>query len=100
MLSTPIRRSDTARVRLGAIKTTFKIERDNESLVGGCHRHPYTLCENFSHFRIIYCAALPVVRMALPANEVSTRWFSEKLFPTDCWPIDDTTFTGYAKLDV
>jgi hypothetical protein len=37
---------------------------------------------------------IPVVRMALPANDVSSRWFNAKLFPTDCWPIDDTTFTG------
>ena len=39
---------------------------------------------------------IPVVLIALPANEVSRRWFNVKLFPTDCWPIDDTTFTGYA----
>jgi hypothetical protein len=39
-------------------------------------------------------ATVPVVRMALPANDVSRRWFNEKLFPTDCCPIDDTTFTG------
>jgi hypothetical protein len=39
--------------------------------------------------------AIPVVLMALPANDVSTRWFNEKLFPTDCWPMDETTFTGY-----
>jgi len=35
-----------------------------------------------------------VVRIADPAKEVSTRWFKEKLFPTDCSPIDDTTLTG------
>ena len=28
-----------------------------------------------------------VVRMADPANEVSTRWFNAKLFPTDCSPV-------------
>jgi hypothetical protein len=39
---------------------------------------------------------IPVVLIALPANEVSRRWFNAKLFPTDCWPMDDTTFTGYA----
>ena len=27
-----------------------------------------------------------VVRMAEPANDVSARWFSAKLFPTDCSP--------------
>ena len=41
--------------------------------------------------------SIPVVRIALPANDVSARWFNEKLFPTDCWPIDDTTFTGYEE---
>jgi len=30
---------------------------------------------------------LPVVLIALPANEVSTRWFKAKLLPTDCSPI-------------
>jgi hypothetical protein len=39
---------------------------------------------------------IPVVLIALPANDVSKRWFNAKLFPTDCWPMDDTTFTGYA----
>ena len=29
----------------------------------------------------------PVVLIALPANEVSTRWFRAKLLPTDCSPI-------------
>src|SRR6266404_2528119 len=38
--------------------------------------------------------------MAFPANDVSTRWFKEKLFPTDCWPIEDTTFTGYSKINL
>ena len=36
----------------------------------------------------------PVVPNALPAKDVSRRWFRVKLFPTDCSPIDDTTFTG------
>jgi hypothetical protein len=36
-----------------------------------------------------------VVRIADPAKDVSTRWFKEKLFPTDCSPIDDTTLTGF-----
>jgi hypothetical protein len=27
-----------------------------------------------------------VVRMADPANEVSTKWFNAKLLPTDCSP--------------
>ena len=35
-----------------------------------------------------------VVRIADPANEVSTRWLSAKLFPTDCSPMEETTFTG------
>jgi hypothetical protein len=25
---------------------------------------------------------------------VSTKWLRAKLLPTDCWPIEDTTFTG------
>jgi hypothetical protein len=33
----------------------------------------------------------PVVLIALPANEVSTRWLSAKLFPTDCSPKDNET---------
>jgi hypothetical protein len=45
--------------------------------------------------RMVRKQNIPVVRMALPANDVSTRWFNAKLFPTDCWPMDDTTFTGY-----
>lgn len=35
-----------------------------------------------------------VVRMAEPANDVSTRWLRVKLLPTDCSPIEETTFTG------
>ena len=35
-----------------------------------------------------------VVRIADPANEVSTRWLRAKLLPTDCSPIEETTFTG------
>ena len=38
-----------------------------------------------------------VVRMADPANDVSTRWLRAKLFPTDCSPMEDTTRTGYEK---
>ena len=59
-----------------------------------------------------------VVLMAEPANEVSTRWFRAKLFPTDCSPIikvsgyllemiqtdhvpiDDTTRTGYNAMGI
>jgi len=29
----------------------------------------------------------PAVPIALPTNEVSTRWFKAKLLPTDCSPI-------------
>ena len=61
-----------------------------------------------------------VVRIADPAKEVSARWFSVKLLPTDCspvkikqlvscavkcdaeediiLPIDDTTRTGYRNV--
>jgi hypothetical protein len=40
------------------------------------------------------------VRIADPAKDVSTRWFKEKLFPTDCSPIEDTTLTGLRLHDV
>jgi hypothetical protein len=35
-----------------------------------------------------------VVRIADPANDVSTRWLRVKLFPTDCSPMEETTRTG------
>jgi len=39
-----------------------------------------------------------VVLIALPANEVSTRWFKAKLLPTDCSPMEDTTLTGFITM--
>ena len=58
----------------------------------------HTPSESVSLVQYYSSEIVPVVRMALPANDVSTRWFNEKLFPTDCWPMDDTTFTGYVKI--
>jgi hypothetical protein len=74
---------------------TFEVKRNDEFFICGCYRHPYPLyASQLGLLRYKWRGRLPVVRMALPAKDVSTRWFRAKLFPTDCWPMDETTFTG------
>jgi hypothetical protein len=80
------------------VSPTFEVKRDDEFFICRRYRHPYPLCaRQLSLLRYKWVRKIPVVRMALPANDVSTRWFRAKLFPTDCWPMDETTFTGYVE---
>lgn len=78
MLSTPVSISAVTRVDLsyrGNLQSqALRSERHQSALLTSI----LPLLADFSPFsRHGNRATIPVVRMALPANDVSTRWFSE-----------------------